>query len=159
MKPRTNTFDDLVIRMAEQSDIDTIVDFQVAMALETEELQLDATTCRRGVESVMQNPALGRYWVAEAQGNVIASLMTTLEWSDWRAGSVWWIQSVYVTPSWRRKGVYSRLYRAVQDAARDDPGVRGVRLYVDRRNVSAQETYAALGMNGDHYVVYEWMKD
>lgn len=145
-------------REARPEDAARIIEFQVAMARETEDLELDFETCRRGVEAVFQDPALGRYLVAEDQGRVIASTLITYEWSDWRNGMVWWIQSVYVVPEARRQGVYGGLYRFVQSLASSDQSVRGIRLYVDTRNTTAQQVYTRLGMNGEHYRVFEWMK-
>ena len=89
---------------------------------------------------------------------IVASTMITYEWSDWRNGVVWWIQSVYVAPEARGQGVYKGLYAYVQELANDDPNIRGIRLYVDKRNTRAQQVYAKLGMNGEHYQVFEWMK-
>ncbi len=135
-----------------------IIEFQLAMARETEELELDREILTRGVHAVFATPSLGRYFIAESDGTVAGSLMITYEWSDWRNGMVWWIQSVYVTPEHRRRGIYAGLYahvRAMVDAA---PSIRGIRLYVDDRNRSAQEVYTRLGMNGEHYKVFEWMK-
>jgi len=149
----------ITYREARQSDTDQIVQFQVAMARETEDLELDAGICTRGVRAMFEDPEKGRYFVAEIDGVVAGSLMITKEWSDWRAGTVWWIQSVYVAPAHRKKGVYGGLYGHVKGLMDRTPGIRGIRLYVDRRNTSAQEVYRRLGMNGDHYQVFEWMKD
>lgn len=145
-------------RGARIDDRDVIVDFQLAMARETEEVDLDRTTCTRGVEAVFADPSLGRYFVAEEGGRVVASLLITYEWSDWRNGVVWWIQSVYVCPEVRRQRVYAGLYEYIKRLVDLDDGIRGVRLYVDRRNTRAQQVYTRLGMNGDHYQVFEWMK-
>ncbi len=142
-----------------RQDSESIVSFQVAMAKETEEIELDHETCRRGVAAVFDDPSLGRYFVAEHDGKVVGSLLITYEWSDWRAGLVWWIQSVYVTPELRRRGVYRGLYDQVRRIASADGAIRGIRLYVDRRNTRAQNVYETLGMNGEHYIVFEWMKE
>ncbi|HXG58524.1 MAG TPA: GNAT family N-acetyltransferase [Thermoanaerobaculia bacterium] len=145
-------------RPATPADATAIVEFQIAMARETESIELDRDICTRGVDAVFRDPSLGRYFVAEAEGEVIASLLITYEWSDWRNGIVWWIQSVYVRPEFRRQGVYAGLYDFVKARVEADPSARGIRLYVDRRNSVAQQVYARLGMNGEHYVVFEWMK-
>jgi GNAT superfamily N-acetyltransferase len=145
-------------REAVRADIEAIVAFQVALAQESEDLALDPATCTRGIEALFANPALGRYFVAEADGRPVASLMITLEWSDWRNGMVWWIQSVYVVEELRRQRIYAGLYEHVKQLASADPAIKGIRLYVDRRNHRAQEVYARLGMNGEHYQVFEWMK-
>lgn len=148
----------VIYRGAERSDASTIIDFQVAMARETEDIDLDRDVLTRGVEALFTDPALGRYFIADLDGGPAGSLMITYEWSDWRNGMVWWIQSVYVVPEARRRGIYAGLYRHVKDLADTEPNVRGIRLYVDRRNTAAQEVYRRLGMNGDHYQVFEWMK-
>jgi GNAT superfamily N-acetyltransferase len=145
-------------REAVPDDAGSIVDFQIAMARETEDVDLERETLSRGVAAVFADRSLGRYYVAEEEGDVIASLMITYEWSDWRAGMVWWIQSVYVVPSFRRRGVYAGLYNHVKTLVDADAAIRGVRLYVDERNKDAQQVYARLGMNGEHYRVFEWMK-
>jgi predicted GNAT family acetyltransferase len=127
------------------------------MALETEGIQLDSLVCEQGIRAVFDRPELGRYYVGESDGVVVASALITYEWSDWRNGVVWWIQSVFVIPEFRRRGAYAGLYRYIQQlAAAAD--ARGIRLYVDRRNDVAQQVYTSLGMNGDHYQVFEWMK-
>lgn len=148
----------ILCREGRPSDASAIVEFQIAMARETEEVELDRETCTRGVQAVFRDPAHGRYFVAESDGRVVASLMLTYEWSDWRDGRVWWIQSVYVMPEYRGRRVYASLYEHVKQLASSDPSVRGIRLYVDRRNRRAQEVYTRLGMNGEHYQVFEWMK-
>lgn len=146
-------------RAAESRDAAPIIEFQIAMARETEELELDREVLTRGVEALFADPNLGRYFVAEVDGRVVGSLMITYEWSDWRNGMVWWIQSVYVIPEFRRKRIYAGLYDHVKNLVDGEANVRGIRLYVDRRNVAAQEVYRRLGMNGEHYQVYEWMKE
>jgi GNAT superfamily N-acetyltransferase len=145
-------------RAAQPSDRDVIVDFQVAMARETEDVGLDRAICTRGVAAVLADPSLGRYYVAESDGRIVASLLLTYEWSDWRNGMVWWIQSVYVVPEMRGQRVYAGLYEHVKRLAEGEEPVRGIRLYVDRRNTRAQQVYTRLGMDGEHYQVFEWMK-
>ena len=144
-------------REAVPADASTIIDFQLAMARETEELELDREVLTRGVNAVFADPTLGRYYIAESDNRVVGSLMITYEWSDWRNGMVWWIQSVYVLPELRGRGVYAGLYAHIK-AIVEASAVRGIRLYVDKRNVPAQKVYTRLGMNGEHYLVYEWMK-
>src|SRR5438067_6812431 len=145
-------------RDATRADAPVIVAFQQAMARETEELELDLATVTGGVQGVFDEPSRGRYFVAARGGEVVASLMITPEWSDWRNGTVWWIQSVYVAPELRKQRVYAGLYEHVKTLVRGDDSVKGIRLYVDRRNAAAQAVYASLGMNGEHYQVFEWMK-
>ena len=145
-------------READVTDAVDIAAFQQAMARETEDVELNPHTVARGVQAVFDQPSRGRYFVAESGGVVIASLLITYEWSDWRDGNVWWIQSVYVRPEHRRRGVYAQMYQHVKGIALDDDGIRGIRLYVDRRNAPAQDVYRHCGMNGEHYLVFEWMK-
>jgi GNAT superfamily N-acetyltransferase len=150
--------EEITCREARFDDAGAIVEFQIRMARETEDVSLDRGTCERGVSAVFDDGSLGRYYVAERGGKVIGSLLITFEWSDWRARQVWWIQSVYVKSDERGRGVYGTLYRFIQQLARNDRGVAGIRLYVDRRNRAAQTVYERLGMNGEHYQVFEWMK-
>lgn len=146
------------IRPAHPEDAATIVGFQLAMAWESEELALDQETLTAGVQAVFDEPRRGRYFVAEATGQVVGCLLTTYEWSDWRNGTVVWIQSVYVVPEARGQGIYRRLYQRVRSevAARDD--WKGVRLYVERKNASAQAVYERLGMTKENYDLFEWLK-
>ncbi|SRR6266545_4768637 len=146
-------------RDASRHDAPAIVDFQLAMARETEDVSLDRVICGRGVQAVFGEPSHGRYFVAEEGGRVVASLLITYEWSDWRNGVVWWIQSVYVRSELRGQRIYAGLYEHVKSIASADERVRGIRLYVDRRNTIAQEVYRRMGMDGEHYLVFEWMKE
>ena len=143
------------IRQATQDDAPTIVAFQQAMAQETEGLTLDAEILRRGVQSLFDYPERGFYLVAEADGRVVAGLMITYEWSDWRNANFWWIQSVYVAAEWRRKGVYRALHDHVHAIAAPRDDICGIRLYVERTNDVAQQTYNSLGMSKSHYDMYE----
>jgi predicted GNAT family acetyltransferase len=149
---------EITVRPARPADADGIIAFQLAMADESEGLALGRDTVTQGVHAVFADPAKGTYWVAEAEGRVIASLLTTHEWSDWRNGTVLWIQSVYVVPEARRKGVYRRLYEHLQRLVLSSPELKGLRLYVDLRNTAARAVYARLGMDADHYAVCEWLK-
>jgi len=125
------------------------------MALETEGLTIDADRLRAGAEGLFAHPHLGFYLVAESDGSLIGQLMISYEWSDWRNGVFWWIQSVYVHPDHRGRGVYRRLYQEVQDRARAQGNVCGIRLYVERENRRAQAVYAKLGMKKAHYEMFE----
>ena len=137
---------------------DFIAACQVRMALETEGMELDPDTVRLGVGAVLLDPAKGRYFVAEdADGIPVACLLTIPEWSDWRNRTVLWIHSLYVVPAFRGKGVYRRLYSHLKDLVQQDPGYAGLRLYVDKRNRHASEVYRKLGMNSEHYELFEWM--
>lgn len=140
-------------------DVPTIVDFQLRMARETEDLDLDLETVRAGVAAVFEDPAHGTYWVAEQGAEVIGCLLTVPEWSDWRNGEVLWIHSVFVAASARGRGVYAHMYRHLQEHVRSAPGLCGLRLYVDKQNHGAQRAYEALGMTREHYHLYEWLPD
>ncbi len=146
------------IRKARQEDAPFIIDFQQKMAWETESMTLPADIITSGVNAVFSNPLLGHYWVAESNGQVVASLLITYEWSDWRNTNVWWIQSVYVHPSVRRTGIFRSMYQQIRDET-EKIGVAGLRLYVETNNTRAQKTYKALGMRKEHYTMYEWMKE
>jgi ribosomal protein S18 acetylase RimI-like enzyme len=146
------------VRLATPQDAPVLVEFNAAMALETEQKELLPDVIGAGVHSLLGNPAAGFYLVAEKDDRVVGSLMITKEWSDWRNGTFWWIQSVYVRPELRRQGVYRLLYRHVQELAADDPAVCGFRLYVERENGRAQATYQALGMKETRYLVLEELK-
>ena len=148
----------MIIRKATESDSASIVEFQLAMAWETEQLQLDKPTVIKGVAAVFADSAKGSYYVAIADGKVVGSLLTTFEWSDWRNGTVLWIQSVYVRPEFRKQRVFSRLYKHIQELVAADVNLRGIRLYADKTNVSAHGVYEHLGMTAEHYQMYEWMK-
>ncbi len=146
------------IRNATRDDARALAGFNRNMALETENLALIPAVILGGVEAVLANPARGFYVVAEARGELVASLMVTTEWSDWRNGVFWWIQSVYVARDWRRRGLYRSLYAHVKHLAEEDKNVCGFRLYVERENQVAQKTYAALGMAETRYKVFEQLK-
>jgi GNAT superfamily N-acetyltransferase len=148
----------VIIRGATTGDALLITDFNCALALESEGLRLDPGTARRGVEQVVARPGLGRYFVAQQDGQVVGQLMITYEWSDWRAAAFWWIQSVYVRPDRRKQGIFRTLYRHVESLARHEPESCGLRLYVDRHNHRAMQAYEQLGLTPAEYVMYasEW---
>ena len=147
----------LNIRKAVPADAPAIAGFQVSMALETEQLILDKPTVIKGVEALFSDPSKGNYYVAESDEGVVASLLITYEWSDWRNANVWWIQSVYVIPGYRRKGIFRKLYTYIKDLAVEQD-VAGLRLYVEPENRRARQTYESLGMSSGHYAFYEWMR-
>jgi len=148
---------EIAVRPATRADAETLAQFNRKMAEETEDKPLDPGTVRKGVEAIFDDPSRGFYLVAERDGGVAGSLMITPEWSDWRNGAFWWIQSVYVRPEARRHGVYRTLYHAVRRRARGTEDVCGLRLYVERGNEEARETYEALGMTETAYRMYEQM--
>ncbi len=143
------------IRKGQQSDLTALVQFNQAMANETEGLSLDQQTLTLGVQTLLENPARGFYLVAEEVGEILGSLMVTFEWSDWRAKDYYWIQSVYIRPQNRRQGIYGKLYEAVKQIAEDNGGAASFRLYVEQENHKAQKTYEALGMKQSYYLMYE----
>jgi GNAT superfamily N-acetyltransferase len=148
----------MIIRQATEADAQSIVEFQLAMAWETESLQLDEPTVVKGVAAVFTDASKGVYYVAETEGRVVGSLLTTFEWSDWRNGTVLWIQSVYVRPEFRKRSIFSRLYKHIQEKVNSNPNLRGIRLYADKTNTPAHGVYEHLGMTAEHYQMYEWMK-
>jgi ribosomal protein S18 acetylase RimI-like enzyme len=148
----------LNIRRATRRDAAALIAFNSAMALETERKVLLPAVIGAGVRGLLRRPDSGFYTVAELGGEVIAALMVTKEWSDWRNGDFWWIQSVYVRPEYRRRGVYKQLYRYLRQLAAGERAVCGFRLYVERSNRRAQATYRASGMERTHYLVYEQLK-
>ena len=152
------------IRTAHAADAPLLAEWAAAMALETEDKRLDHDTVLAGVATGIADPAKARYFIAMQDASVagsevlsipVGTLMLTTEWSDWRNGDWWWIQSVYVPDAHRRGGVFAALYRHVEQLARATPGVVGLRLYVEKDNASAQRTYAALGMVDAGYAMYE----
>ncbi len=145
------------VRKAKTIELIHIVSFQQKMAMETESLELDSNILNKGVQAVFDDPAKGTYYVAVENDNIIGSLMITYEWSDWRNGQVYWIQSVYVLPEHRGKGVYKQMYLHLKEQVEKSPDVRGLRLYVEKDNVNAQKVYSKLGMDGEHYKMFEWM--
>jgi GNAT superfamily N-acetyltransferase len=148
----------MIIRKAKHDDASVIIDFQQKMAWETEQMTLKSEIIKNGVNGVFSNPSRGKYWVAEENGKIVASLLITYEWSDWRNADVWWFQSVYVLPEWRRKGIFRSMYKHIKNEAENN-GVAGLRLYVETNNSAAKNTYEALGMQCEHYRMYEWLKE
>ena len=146
---------ELQVRKGCAADADAFVRFNRAMALETEGKTLDEAIVEPGVNAVFEDPARGFYVVAECANDIVAALMITFEWSDWRNANFWWIQSVYVTPEFRHRGIYRRLYAFVREGARSQGNVCGFRLYVEKDNVVAQKAYESLGMSASDYLMYE----
>jgi GNAT superfamily N-acetyltransferase len=142
------------VRPATIHDAQTIIDFNLAMALETENLRLDPRILSAGVRAALADPLKATYFVGECGGQLAGVLMITHEWSDWRNGDIWWIQSVYVHPDFRRHGVFKAMHHHVEQAAKQS-GAIGLRLYVVDHNQTAQKTYERLGMNVSEYVVME----
>ena len=143
------------IRVATSADADSLVEFNKAMALETEDKELDTTVLTSGVEAVFGDEKKGFYVVAEEDTRIIGGLMITYEWSDWRNAWFWWIQSVYILPEARGRRIYSQLYEFVKAKAVEDENVCGFRLYVETDNINAQRVYEKVGMDASHYLMYE----
>lgn len=147
--------DELTIRAATPADAHTIAEFNTRMALETEGKRLDPQVALQGASLGLQKEEWCRYFIAEHQGRVVGQAMITFEWSDWRAGLFWWLQSVYVHPDFRRLGVFRRLFRHIRELAEKSPGTCGLRLYVEQHNRSAIDAYVRLGLSPSGHTVYE----
>jgi GNAT superfamily N-acetyltransferase len=148
----------MLIRRAKSEDLHAILEFQLAMARETENIELDRETVKKGIAAVFKDFTKGQYYVAEKDERITGSLLTTFEWSDWRNGTVLWIQSVYVAPEFRGKGVYRKLYTHIKNMVLNDPDLKGIRLYAEKSNEGAHQVYQKLGMSPDHYITFEWLK-
>ncbi len=146
------------VRLSNEYDKTVIAKFQIKMANETEQLELDKDTVNKGVESVFRDHQKGKYYVATENDVIVASMLITYEWSDWRNNWVFWLQSVYVLSEKRGKGIFKQMYEYIIKQVNESDEVVGLRLYVDMKNIAAREVYAKLGMDGDHYQVFEWMK-
>lgn len=151
--------DSVKVRMASRGDLDVLVNFSAAMAMETEGRQLDRDRLQRGIQSVLESTERGFYLVSERQDldsrPVVGQLLVTYEWSDWRNATFWWIQSVYVHTTWRRQGVYRQMHRHVLNMARARQDVCGVRLYVEEHNETAQRVYRQVGLMPSGYLIFE----
>ncbi|PQV63085.1 Ribosomal protein S18 acetylase RimI [Abditibacterium utsteinense] len=147
-----------LIRPAAPDDAEVLADFNLEMARETERKPLERDVVLSGVRGVLENQRNGFYFLAnDTAGNILGALLVTFEWSDWRDGLIWWIQSVYVVPHWRGRGVYRALYAQVKTQAQSAQNVKGLRLYVERENFGAQQVYARLGMSETPYRIFEEM--
>ncbi len=146
------------IGKAGMDDIESIVGFQLLMAAETEGLSLEKSVVTKGVRKVMCDESVGQYYIAKSEQKAVACLLTLYEWSDWRNAQVVWIHSVYVTPEFRAKGVFRKLYRHLQDEVMSHEQMAGLRLYVDKRNSTARDVYLKMGMSNEHYELFEWLK-
>ncbi len=145
----------IAVGRAATEDVAAIAQFNIAMAAETEDLALDPQTVHAGVAAVVSDDRRGFYLVARSDGKAVGSLMVTYEWSDWRNGNLWWIQSVYVVSSARKQGIFRLLYDNVISLAKQSGDAAGVRLYVEKDNHGAQEVYRKLGMSETAYRVFE----
>jgi len=145
----------IIIRNANNSDAEAIVNFNSAMAMETEHKSLDIDIVQKGVNKLLNNNELVFYIIAESDGIPIGQLMITKEWSDWRNGEFWWIQSVYVHSDYRKNNIYRKLYAKVIKLSKESENVCGIRLYVDKDNNIAQKVYSKLGMKESNYIFFE----
>jgi len=145
----------ITIRMGEMKDADIVAEANIAMAWETERKRLDPAVIGRGVRGLLNHPQYGFYVIACDGETIAGSLMVTSEWSDWRSSLIWWIQSLYVQPPYRRHGVFTKLYDFVRIQASQRPDVCGIRLYVEQSNRVAKQAYAAVGMQETNYRIYE----
>ncbi|MFQ3334590.1 MAG: GNAT superfamily N-acetyltransferase [Woeseiaceae bacterium] len=148
-----------IIRIGEPKDIAILAENNIAMAMETENKILNKDTITQGVSSIINDRVKGIYWVMEIDDNLVGQLMITYEWSDWRNGTMWWIQSVFVPEGYRRQGVYSSLYENLVNLADSDHDCCGIRLYVEKNNTRAAETYSKLGMVNAGYEIMEYSKN
>ncbi len=145
----------ITIRPASESDAAVIAEFNTLIAKETEGKSLPAERITKGVEAILDDPSKGVYFVAEEDAQVVGQLMITYEWSDWRNGNFWWIQSVYVMEEYRGKGVFKSLYNHVMKLAKGRKDVCGIRLYMEKHNERARKTYEKMGMKKTDYELYE----
>ena len=152
MKPNLSLI--VHIRRAKPSDIPTIIEYNLAHAKEIEGLQLNEDVLRLGVENALKRKEC-HYFVAESDGNVIGQTMITYEWSDWRNGVIWWLQSIYVKPDYRKQGVFKAIFHHIETLAKNDPQIKALRLYVMNNNQSGKSAYKKLGMNDSNYIVYD----
>ncbi len=143
------------IRFGRLNDAEKLAEFNKEMAFESEGYNLDFQTVLSGIKNLMLQTELGFYLIAETDNGIVGTLMITYEWTDWRDGLFWWIQSVYVVPEMRNKGVYKALYQKVKELAASDKRVRGFRLYVDKDNERAIEVYQKMGMTETNYLLFE----
>lgn len=149
---------EITVRRATAADLEALAEFNLGIALETEGRRLDAAVLRAGITRVLGDPSLGFYTVAEIGGEVVGCTLITFEWSDWRNGMIWWIQSVYVAAHARGRGVFSAIHRRLDDESRSTPGILGFRLYVEEDNQRAQEVYRRRGLERTRYIVFEGLR-
>lgn len=148
----------ILIQKANYEHLHVLVDMQQRLASETEHVYLPTETVTKGMSALFDDPGKGEYHVAMEGKEVVGCFLVTYEWSDWRNGMVWWLQSVYVSETARKSGVFRKMFEYITAAIEQDPGVIGLRLYVDKTNERAMKVYEAMGMDGSHYTVYEKMK-
>ena len=158
MPSNHNLLNKYPVREAKSNEADLIINFQISMAKETEDINLEHTIVAAGVQAVFSDPGKGKYYLAEFEGKVIACMLSTYEWSDWRNGTFIWLQSVYVKPGFRGKGVFRSMYEHIKALVSENDNLKGIRLYVFHTNESAQAVYRSLEMEDQHYRMFEWVK-
>ena len=144
----------IFVREADQLDVPTLVEYNLSLAYETENILLDKNVLRLGIKKALELNAC-RYIVAELENKIVGQTMITSEWSDWRNGVIWWIQSVYVNPDYRKRGVFQNILNYIENLAKEIPEIKALRLYVMKENQIARRAYRSLGMNNSGYLVYE----
>lgn len=150
---------EIIIRKATKLDYETIVECQIKMALETESLVLDKNIVTKGVGEIINESPLGYYLIAEDNfKNILGVMMVLYEWSDWRNGKVLWIHSLYVKPEYRNLGVFKTFYLHLKNILTTSAEYKGIRLYVEKNNIKAQQAYQSVGMSNEHYELFEWLK-
>ncbi|NNE65092.1 MAG: GNAT family N-acetyltransferase [Pyrinomonadaceae bacterium] len=146
---------EVTVRLGVSTDVDSLIEFNRSMALETEGIELDPLELAKGVSSVFEDERKGYYVVAESENRqIVGGLLIVYEWSDWRNAWFWWITSVFIIPDYRGKGIYRRLYEFVKQEARKEGNVHGFRLYVDIENTAAQQVYEKVGMFASQYMLF-----
>jgi RimJ/RimL family protein N-acetyltransferase len=145
-------------RKALEQDIPMLIQFQQQLAFETEGVELKADTLKKGLTAMFEDQSKGYYNIIQSDDEVAGCFMIAYEWSDWRNGWAYWLHSLYIKESFRQRGIFREVFNQLLTSIKHDPGIVGLRLYVDKSNVRAQKAYSAMGMNGEHYSVFEWMK-
>lgn len=148
----------LDIKTGNAEDMQTIANFQVLMAMETENFKLDLETVKKGITYFFQNPAMGKYLIVKEGKETVGCMLIQYEWSDWRNAKVIWLHSVYVVPEYRKKGAFKMLYEHVENMVKESEEFTGIRLFVDKTNTKAQQVYKKMGMTSEHYELFEWLK-
>lgn len=149
--------ENIYIETANANDAEALADLQCRMAWETEEYKLDKNTVLQGLEALFADTSKGKYYKVTHEGEIVGCMLNTFEWSEWRNGYVLWIQSVYIVPEFRAKGLFRLMYEFTKKQVKASDSLTGIRLYVDKTNTKATKVYEAIGMNGDHYAFFEWM--
>ena len=150
--------EDFVIDEAGDIDILQLVDLQSKMAYETEGVTLDEDIVEKGILAVIEDDTKGKYYKIVQQGKMVGCMLNTFEWSDWRNGYVLWIQSLYFLPQYRRRGLFKAVFQYVRGTVQKNKQLKGIRLYVDKKNEPAIEAYKSVGMTNQHYEMFEWLK-